>query len=127
MVVSVNTKPVIKKRTNKFNRHQSDRYKSVKVRNILFRAHARTRLNFVYLSIIILTIAHHLDFIVLQTAWRKPKGIDNRVRRRFKGQQPMPKIGYGTNKNTRHMSSDGFKRIVVSNVADLDTTRTRGT
>ncbi|RXW19892.1 hypothetical protein EST38_g5981 [Candolleomyces aberdarensis] len=67
---------IVKKRTNKFKRHQSDRYHSVK------------------------------------EAWRKPKGIDNRVRRRFKGQTAMPK--------TRHLLPNGLKKFLVSNVRELD-------
>ncbi|KAF9453773.1 UPF0103-domain-containing protein [Macrolepiota fuliginosa MF-IS2] len=76
--------PIVKKRTNKFKRHQSDRYHSVK------------------------------------EAWRKPKGIDNRVRRRFKGQTPMPKIGYGSNKKTRHLLPNGLKKFLVNNVREVD-------
>ncbi|KAG5463535.1 MAG: 60S ribosomal protein L32 [Olpidium bornovanus] len=76
--------PIVKKRTKRFVRHQSDRYKGIKPN------------------------------------WRKPKGIDNRVRRRFKGQLPMPSIGYGSNKKTRHLMPNGLKKFVVNNVKELD-------
>ncbi len=75
---------IVKKRTKKFTRHQSDRYNK------------------------------------LDSNWRKPKGIDNRVRRRFKGQIAMPKIGYGSNQKTRHVLPNGFKKFSISNVKDLE-------
>merc|ERR1711915_36204 len=75
---------IVKKRTKKFIRHQSDRY------------------------------------VKVTASWRKPKGIDNRVRRRFKGQYLMPNIGYGSNKKTKHVCPDGFKKFLVRNVAELE-------
>ncbi|KAI8917107.1 hypothetical protein PhCBS80983_g00109 [Powellomyces hirtus] len=84
MVAPLVKRTIIKKRTKKFKRHQSDRYKKI------------------------------------DESWRKPKGIDNRVRRRFCGQIAMPKIGYGSNSNTRHLLPNGFKKFLVNNVRDLE-------
>lgn len=56
----------------------------------------------------------------LKPNWRKPKGIDNRVRRRFKGQRRMPTIGYGSNAKTRHMLPNGFRKFLLHNVKDLE-------
>jgi large subunit ribosomal protein L32e len=42
------------------------------------------------------------------------------VRRKFKGSLIMPKIGYGSNKKTRHMLPNGFHRFRVYNVNDLE-------
>ncbi|OJJ51221.1 hypothetical protein ASPZODRAFT_12059 [Penicilliopsis zonata CBS 506.65] len=84
MVLAKKHVPIVKKRTNTFFRHQSDRFKCV------------------------------------PASWRKPKGIDSRVRRRFKGQIAMPSIGYGSNKKTRHMMPSGHKAFLVHNPKDVE-------
>merc|ERR1712203_829901 len=85
MAITPASKPkIVKKRTKKFTRHQSDRYKK------------------------------------LSRNWRKPKGIDNRVRRRFKGMYVMPNIGFGSAKTTKHMLPIGFRKVLVHNVKELE-------
>ncbi|GAB1214674.1 hypothetical protein ATERTT37_003838 [Aspergillus terreus] len=84
MVLAKKHVPIVKKRTKKFWRHQSDRFKCV------------------------------------PESWRKPKGIDNRVRRRFKSNIPMPSIGYGSNKKTKHMMPSGHKAFLVHNPKDVE-------
>ncbi|XP_042382567.1 60S ribosomal protein L32-1-like [Zingiber officinale] len=58
--------------------------------------------------------------ICVKTNWRRPKGIDSRVRRKFKGCTLMPNIGYGSDKKTRHYLPNRFKKFVVNNVSDLE-------
>ncbi|EEC47000.1 predicted protein [Phaeodactylum tricornutum CCAP 1055/1] len=81
----LNKKTIVKKRTKKFARHQSD-----------------------------------LFLRIANSSWRKPKGIDGRVRRRFKGSIPMPSIGYGSDKQTRNVHPHGFKTVVINNVSELE-------
>ncbi|KAB1254876.1 60S ribosomal protein L32 [Camelus dromedarius] len=75
---------IVKKRTKKFIRHQSDRYVKIKQN------------------------------------WQKPRGIDNRVHRRFKGQILMPRVGYGSNKKTKHMLPSGFCKFLVHSIKELE-------
>merc|ERR1712179_669998 len=84
MAIPLSRPKIVKKKTNKFKRHQSD-------------IHAR-----------------------VSESWRRPKGIDSRVRRKFKGKILMPNIGYGSNKKTKHMLPDGFKKFLINNVSDLE-------
>lgn len=64
---------------------------------------------------------HQSDrFKRLGTSWRINRGIDNPVRRRFRGALAKPRIGYGTKTEHKHILPSGFLKFRVSNVADLD-------
>merc|ERR1712072_289195 len=59
---------------------------------------------------------HQSDLYVrVKDSWRRPKGIDSVVRRKFRGKILMPNIGYGSNKKTRHLLPSGFKKFLVHN------------
>ena len=42
------------------------------------------------------------------------------MRRRFRGNKPMPKIGYGNDKKTRFHLPNGLKKFLVYNASDLE-------
>lgn len=64
---------------------------------------------------------HHSDrYHRVSENWRKQKGIDSCVRRRFRGTILQPNIGYGSDKRTKYMNPAGFKVYLVKNVSDLD-------
>ena len=64
---------------------------------------------------------HQSDrFMRVRPNWRKPRGIDNCIRKRYRGAFPTPNIGYGSNKKTRHMLPSGHKAFLVKNAKDLD-------
>ncbi|GBF91510.1 60S ribosomal protein L32-like [Raphidocelis subcapitata] len=58
--------------------------------------------------------------LCVKPSWRRPKGIDGRVRRKFKGAIRMPNAGYGTNKRDLHVLKSGFRKVVIANVSDLE-------
>uniref|UniRef100_A0A2I3SQY8 RPL32 n=1 Tax=Pan troglodytes TaxID=9598 RepID=A0A2I3SQY8_PANTR len=66
-------------------------------------------------------IWHQSDrYVKIKRNWWKPRGVDNRVRRRFRVQILMPNIDYGSNKKTKHMLPSGFRKFLVHNVKELE-------
>jgi large subunit ribosomal protein L32e len=52
--------------------------------------------------------------------WRKPKGIDNKMRKQVSGVPVLVKVGYRGPKKARGLHPSGYRDILVHNVKDLE-------
>ncbi|HVP24037.1 MAG TPA: 50S ribosomal protein L32e [Conexivisphaerales archaeon] len=56
----------------------------------------------------------------LKPTWRKPKGVDNKIRLQQAGFPPLVKVGYRTPKVARGLHPSGLLEKLVHNVAELE-------
>lgn len=55
----------------------------------------------------------------LKESWRRPRGLDNKMRRKIKGWPPTVNVGYRGPKATRGLHPSGYKEVLVYNTEDL--------
>ncbi|KAF2343478.1 Ribosomal protein L32e, partial [Trinorchestia longiramus] len=63
---------------------------------------------------------HSWRYKRVKPSWRRPRGIDNCIRRKFRGAIAMPGKGYKTENCLKHLTPCGFRKVMVANVGELE-------
>jgi len=56
----------------------------------------------------------------IKEAWRRPKGLHSKLRKRIKSKGKIPSPGYGAPKNLKYLHPSGFKEVLVHNFKELE-------
>src|SRR4030043_184110 len=58
-------------------------------------------------------------YLKLKENWRRPRGLDNKMRRKIKGWPPTVSVGYKGPKLARGLHPSGYRDVLVHNVKEL--------
>lgn len=59
-------------------------------------------------------------YVRIHPEWRKPKGVDSKMRRQDKGWPPLVRVGYRGPVKARGLHPSGHYEVLVHRVSDLD-------
>ncbi len=51
--------------------------------------------------------------------WRRPRGIDSKMREKKRGYPPLVEVGYGTPRKVRYLHPSGYREFLVNKLEDL--------
>jgi large subunit ribosomal protein L32e len=60
-------------------------------------------------------------YLRLKASWRRPRGLDHKVRRKIKGWPPGVSVGYKGPKVARGLHPSGYREILVHNAKEVST------
>lgn len=55
----------------------------------------------------------------LEAKWRMPKGHHSKMKQKLSGRRKMPSIGYSSPGEVRGLTREGYRRVLVHNLAEL--------
>jgi len=59
-------------------------------------------------------------YVRVKESWRKPRGMDSKMRLQKKGWPPIVKVGYRGPSKARGLHPSGFQEVLVHNVEELE-------